>query len=58
MILYRDILIRYKNLKRIYGYKIDTYWSNISTAGVLLQNQHGFPEGRKSVIISLSRSRL
>ena len=27
-----DILIRYKNLKRIYGYKIDTYWSNISTA--------------------------
>ncbi|MBP3901441.1 MAG: glucose-1-phosphate adenylyltransferase subunit GlgD [Blautia sp.] len=28
----RDILIRYKNLKRIYGYKIDTFWSNISTA--------------------------
>ena len=28
----QDILIRYKNLKRIYGYKIDTYWSNISTA--------------------------
>ena len=27
-----DILIRYKNLKRIYGYKIDSYWSNISTA--------------------------
>ena len=27
----KDILIRYKNLKRIYGYKIDTYWSNIST---------------------------
>lgn len=26
-----DILIRYKNLKRIYGYKIDTYWSNIAT---------------------------
>ena len=30
--LVRDILIRYKNLKRIYGYKIDTFWSNISTA--------------------------
>ena len=28
----KDILIRYKNLKRIYGYKIDTFWSNISTA--------------------------
>ena len=27
----KDILIRYKNLKRIYGDKIDSYWSNIST---------------------------
>jgi len=27
----KDILIRYKNLKRIYGYKLNTYWSNIST---------------------------
>lgn len=27
----KDILIRYRNLKRIYGYKIDEYWSNIST---------------------------
>lgn len=27
----KDILIRYKNLKRIYGYKINTYWSNIAT---------------------------
>lgn len=27
----KDILIRYKDLKRIYGYKIHTYWSNIST---------------------------
>ncbi|MCF0132536.1 MAG: glucose-1-phosphate adenylyltransferase subunit GlgD [Blautia sp.] len=27
----KDILIRYKNLKRIYGYKIDSYWNNIST---------------------------
>jgi glucose-1-phosphate adenylyltransferase len=26
-----DILIRYKNLKRIYGYKIKDYWSNIAT---------------------------
>ena len=26
-----DILIRYKNLKKIYGYKIKDYWSNIST---------------------------
>ena len=27
----RDILIRYKNIKRIYGYKMDTYWSNIAS---------------------------
>lgn len=27
----KDILIRYKNLKRIFGYKIDDYWSNIAT---------------------------
>lgn len=26
-----DILIRYKNLKRIYGYKLESYWSNIAT---------------------------
>ena len=28
----KDILIRYKNIKRIYAYKLDTYWQNISTA--------------------------
>lgn len=27
----RDILIRYKDMKRIYGYKIREYWSNIAT---------------------------
>lgn len=27
----KDILIRYKNLKRIYGYKMDTYWNNIAS---------------------------
>ncbi|MCI7812837.1 MAG: glucose-1-phosphate adenylyltransferase subunit GlgD [Lachnospiraceae bacterium] len=27
----KDILIRYKNLKRIYGYKMNDYWSSIST---------------------------
>lgn len=26
-----DILIRYKNMKRIYGYKTHSYWSNIAT---------------------------
>ena len=27
----RDILIRYKNIKRIYAYKIDTYWNNVAS---------------------------
>lgn len=27
----KDILIRYKNMKRIYGYKINSYWRNIAT---------------------------
>ena len=27
----KDILIRYKDMKRIYGYKIKEYWSNIAT---------------------------
>ena len=27
----KDILVRYKNLKRIYGYRLDTYWSNIAS---------------------------
>ena len=27
----KDILIRYKNLKRIYGYKIKEYWKNIAS---------------------------
>lgn len=27
----KDILIRYKNIKRIYGYKIKDYWRNVAT---------------------------
>ena len=27
----RDILVRYKNLKRIYAYKLNSYWSNIAS---------------------------
>ena len=37
-----DILIRYKNLKRIYGYKIDNYWNNISTAEAYYQTNMDF----------------
>ena len=27
----KDVLIRYKNVRKIYGYKLDTYWRNIAT---------------------------
>ena len=27
----KDILIRYKNVKKIFGYKMDSYWRNIGT---------------------------
>lgn len=44
-----DILIRYKNLKRIYGYKLSGYWSNISTVESYYQTNMDFlrPEVRK-----------
>lgn len=44
-----DILIRYKNLKRIYGYRISDYWSNISTAEAYYRTNMDFlnPEIRR-----------
>ncbi|MDO5336206.1 MAG: glucose-1-phosphate adenylyltransferase subunit GlgD [Eubacteriales bacterium] len=38
----KDILIRYKNLKRIYGYQIDQYWSNISTVEAYYRTNMAF----------------
>ena len=37
-----DILVRYKNVKRIYGYKIETYWSNISSVESYFQTNMDF----------------
>ncbi|MCI8372413.1 MAG: glucose-1-phosphate adenylyltransferase subunit GlgD [Lachnospiraceae bacterium] len=46
--LVADILIRYKNIKRIYGYKHTEYWSNISTVDSYYQTNMDFlkPEVR------------
>ncbi len=43
-----DVLIRYKNLKKIYGYEIKDYWSNISTVESYYQTNMDFlkPEVR------------
>ncbi len=37
-----DIIIRYKNQKRIYGYKMDTYWKNIATVEDYFQTNMDF----------------
>ena len=37
-----DILIRYKNLKKIYGYIINDYWSNIATVDAYYQTNMDF----------------
>lgn len=38
----RDILVRYKNLKRIYAYKMDTYWSNIASVDAYYKTNMDF----------------
>ena len=52
----KDILIRYKNLKRIYGYKIQDYWSNISTVEAYYKTNMDFlkPESQKLFLPSVS----
>lgn len=44
-----DILIRYKNLKKIYGYKLKSFWSNIATVNSYYKTNMAFlkPEVRK-----------
>lgn len=44
-----DILIRYKNMKRIYGYKMNSYWSNIATVESYYKTNMDFlkPEVRR-----------
>ena len=37
-----DILIRYKNIKRIYSYKLDTYWNSISSVDAYYQTNMDF----------------
>ncbi len=37
-----DVLIRYKNLKRIYSYQLNSYWSNISTVNSYFRTNMDF----------------
>ena len=38
----RDIIIRYRNLKRIYAYHLDTYWSNVASASSYFKTNMDF----------------
>lgn len=38
----KDILIRYKNLKRIYAYRLDSYWNNIASVNSYYQTNMDF----------------
>ncbi|MDO5403250.1 MAG: glucose-1-phosphate adenylyltransferase subunit GlgD [Eubacteriales bacterium] len=38
----RDILVRYKNIKKIYGYQLDSYWNNISTVDAYYKTNMDF----------------
>ena len=38
----KDVLIRYKDVKRIYGYKIHSYWSNIASVESYYQTNMDF----------------
>lgn len=44
-----DVIVRYRNLKRIYAYHMDTYWSNISSVSAYFHTNMDFlrPEVRK-----------
>ena len=44
----QDILVRYKGLKRIYAYKLNTYWNNIASVDAYYQTNMDFlkPEVR------------
>lgn len=44
-----DVLVRYRNVKRIYGYKLNTYWSNVASINDYYRTNMDFlkPDVRK-----------
>ena len=38
----KDILVRYKNVKRIYAYKMETYWNNIASVDAYYETNMDF----------------
>ena len=54
----RDVLVRYRNLKRIYAYKMDTYWSNIASVESYYKTNMDFSETGGEGLSSLSSIRI
>ena len=52
-----DILVRYKNLKRIYAYKLPTYWNNIASVDAYYKTNMDFlkPEVRPTSLKNIRR---
>lgn len=44
-----DVLVRYRNVKRVYGYKLNTYWSNVASVNDYFRTNMDFlkPDVRK-----------
>ena len=44
-----DVLVRYRNVKRVYGYKLNSYWSNIASVADYFRTNMDFlkPDVRK-----------
>ena len=44
-----DVLVRYRNVKRVYGYKLNSYWSNIASVDDYFRTNMDFlkPDVRK-----------
>ena len=49
MIFVTDVLVRYRNVKRVYGYKLNSYWSNIASVDDYFRTNMDFlkPDVRK-----------
>ena len=52
----QDILIRYKDVKRIYGYKIDSYWRNIASVEDYYRTKMDYLRRYLSAIIALLKT--
>ena len=44
-----DVLVRYRNVKRVYGYKLNSYWSNIASVDDYFRTNMDYIDGKKEL---------